>query len=124
MSTPHSDLEEAVRQAAAQQGTEEIAKMLINLVGADAAKTLVAKTKLSGIADHFAHVLREHSAATLTVSNWAAIDAFRLKPGTPDNAPSLIFEDLLAEVNAAIDARSEARLIEALLLLWKAVKRD
>ena len=94
--------------------------LVLKAGGADRAEALLKRTRITTVKEKYAKSIP--AAVDLKVSNWDALEALATKPVAQDG-PANVFDDLLAGVDAAIETRNAAALIEYLLLLWKAVKR-
>lgn len=88
---------------------------------ADKAIELLRSVAKTSVKDTYSGGLDK--AATLSVTNWDAIDALRFKPVRNDNPPAAHFEQLLKDLEADFDARDTVAILQDLFLLYKAVKR-
>ncbi len=101
--------------------TNPIDQLIAEAGSVEKAVELVRKRNLAAIRGQFTDIL--DGAVEFRVTNWAAVEAFDFKPKTGDRSPAIVFEQLLADVAAAIENHNEIDLIKNLFLVYKAVKR-
>ena len=103
---------------------EVIAAKLVEIAGgASNAAELVKKSQMASIADKYAAVLRD-GVVLLEVKKWPILEAFAERTIAPESSLGMILQDILRSLDTAVESRDAQALIEYLLLLWKAVKRD